>query len=102
MTDDDKRVVNGMVDVGVYGQACGECHDVHRRSNSSCVGPFLGAGFLFGRSTLLTAAPPDRYLPLLFHGEELLLVRSTSRPAPPALEAFSHTISGSSPLDVGL
>lgn len=35
--------------------------------------PFIGAGFLFGHALLLVDAPYDKYLPFLFHGEELLM-----------------------------
>ncbi|CEO96134.1 unnamed protein product (mitochondrion) [Plasmodiophora brassicae] len=59
---------------GLIMQECGECHERNRLpAETSCVGTFLGAGFFFGSSRILSAAPPDRYLGRLFQGEELLL-----------------------------
>lgn len=39
---------------------------------TTCYSPFVGAGFLAGRARMLYDAPYDRYLPFLFHGEEIL------------------------------
>ncbi|XXQ31853.1 Glycosyltransferase 2-like domain-containing protein [Plasmodiophora brassicae] len=40
---------------------------------TTCVSPFMGAGMIVGRSQWIVDVPFDKYLPYLFHGEELLL-----------------------------
>lgn len=43
-------------------------------SLSTCVSPFMGGGFIFGPSSWVIDVPYDKYVPYIFHGEELLYV----------------------------
>lgn len=57
----------------LFRQKCGECHIGEKiKENGLCMGTFIGAGFIFSRSTILRDAPFDRYLDWLFQGEEVL------------------------------
>ncbi|XXQ31507.1 Glycosyltransferase 2-like domain-containing protein [Plasmodiophora brassicae] len=40
---------------------------------TTCLSPFMGGGFFAAESHVLYDAPFDRYLPYIFHGEEVLI-----------------------------